>query len=206
MIADHSSISRIGLKILCQESLPCPVIYEAATLGELYRELSSRKMDLLVLDLFLGNQSTLSAIHEIQQFSPDINILVVTNAPEDIYGSRVLSEGVKGFISSSEKDEQIREAISRVARGEYYISQDLYLSSQDKYNEKPEHSNPFGRLTNKEMEIVNYLLKGHSTSDISSSLRLAPSTVSTYKMRIFQKLEIKNLMELSEVASLYQLA
>lgn len=205
MIADHSSISRIGLRVLCQESLPYPVIYEAASISELYQNLRSHKMDLLILDLFLGNRSTLSAMHEIQQFNPNLNILVVTSASEDIYGNRVLSEGVKGFISSSEKDERIKQAITRVADGNYYISQELYLNSLDKLNEKAKSSNPFERLTNKEMEIVNYLLKGLSTSDISYSSQLAASTVSTYKMRIFQKLEIKNLMELSEVASLYQL-
>lgn len=204
MIADHSSISRIGLKVLCQESLPYPVIYEANTLDELYETLKSQQVDMLILDLFLGNRSTLSAMPEIHRLEPELNILVVTNASEEIYGNRVLSEGVKGFIRNSEGHDQIRQAIQSVARGDYYINYGLNLHSQDKQNEKA-ISNPFERLTNKEMEIVNYLLKGLSTSDISTSSHLAASTVSTYKMRIFQKLDIKNLMELSEVASLYQL-
>jgi two-component system invasion response regulator UvrY len=165
---------------------------------------SLKKIDLLLLELFLGRNSTLSAMSEIMRFHPDINVLVISTASGNIYANRVLNEGAKGFINNSEDAKLIEKAIRMVSEGDYFVSQEIYIHSLCKAEKKTKGKNPFDVLSNKEIDIVHYLLQGMTTSEISDQARLAVSTVSTYKMRIFQKLQVNNLISLSELAATYE--
>ncbi len=205
IIAECNSISRLGLKILCQQTLPNPTIHEVTTLSDLYKTLKTSKFDLLILDLFLDHNNILSALPELLSFQPALNILVTSQASENIYCNRVLKEGAKGYINKTEESQHFELAIKRVCYGNYYISQDHYIQSLNQIEKRSNIKNPFESLSNKEIEIVFYMLEGMSTTEISEKTRLAVSTISTYKMRIFTKLDIHNLMSLIELATSYEI-
>lgn len=204
VIADDHGIVRMGLNILCKKALPESRIEEVESIGDLYKKLRTYKPDLLILDLFLGEVNTLNSIQEILKFQPALNILVVSMASENLYGNRAIKEGAKGYISKAASDDYIVKAISRVGSGKHYMSEELYYASLDDFLDDGD-SNPFNRLTNKEMEIAELMLQGLSTNEIGNTANLAPSTISTFKMRIFGKLNIKNIMELSDLAKVFKL-
>jgi two-component system invasion response regulator UvrY len=198
-IADDHSIARLGLTILCKKAISNAVITEAQNALELHQALRTGTPDLLILDLFLENTNTLLTIPDLLKIYPGLRILVVSMGSENVYGSRVLKSGAKGFINKTAADNHIITAIARVFEGRHYISEELYYQTLDRISDTSD-PNPFNSLTNKEMEITQYLLDGLSNSEISDKAKLAPSTISTFKMKIFSKLAVKNIIELSELA------
>jgi two-component system invasion response regulator UvrY len=204
IIADDHSIARLGLGILCKKAIPDAAIIEAQTVLELHQVLKSHQATLLILDLFLENINTLLTIPELLKIQPELNILVVTMGSENVYGNRVIKAGAKGFVNKTAADNHIVTAITRVCQGKHYISEELYYKSLDQFSESDD-PNPFSRLTNKEMEITQYLMNGLSNGEIGDKANLAPSTISTFKMKIFSKLNVRNVIELSELAATFNM-
>jgi two-component system invasion response regulator UvrY len=204
VIADDHSIARLGLSILCKKAILNASIIETQTVLELHQTLKSQQPALLILDLFLENINTLVTIPDLLKIQPALNILVVSMGSENVYGNRVIKAGAKGFINKAAADNHIMTAITRVHQGKHYISEELYYKSLDQFSESDD-PNPFNRLTNKEMEITQYLLNGLSNGEIGDKSNLAPSTISTFKMKIFSKLNVRNVIELSELASTFNM-
>ncbi len=204
VIADDHSIARLGLGILCRKAIPDAVIVEAQSVLELHQIFKSETPSLLILDLFLENINTLLTIPDILKIQPELNILVVTMGSENVYGNRVIKAGAKGFVNKTAADNHIVTAITRVRQGKHYISEELYYKSLDEFSASDD-PNPFNRLTNKEMEITQYLMSGLSNGEIGDKSNLAPSTISTFKMKIFSKLNVRNVIELSELASTFNM-
>jgi two-component system invasion response regulator UvrY len=204
VIADDHSIARLGLSILCKKAIPDAVITEAQSVLELHQVLKLSPPALLILDLFLENINTMLTIPDLLKIRPELNILVVTMGSENVYGNRVIKAGAKGFVNKTAADNHIVTAITRVHQGKHYISEELYYKSLDQFSESDD-PNPFNRLTNKEMEITQYLMNGLSNGEIGDKSNLAPSTISTFKMKIFSKLNVKNVIELSELATTFNM-
>jgi len=203
-IADDHGITRLGLNFLCSEVFPSAKIVEFDTIGNLYQALRTEKPNLLILDLFINEHNSLNNVSEIVQLQPGIQILVISMASENTYGERVLRSGARGFINKLCSNEELKSAIETVAGGDFYISRDMYLNHLKNMG-KPAEPNPFSRLSNKEIEMAHYLTEGFSTSEIAEKTRLALSTVSTYKMRIYSKLGIDNLADLLNLANSFNL-
>ncbi len=203
IIADDHSITRLGLSILCKDALPFSDITEVDAIGPLYKELRAIKPDLLMLDLLINSTNCLTIIPELLEIQPNLNILVITMADEKTFGNRILMAGAKGYVNKLNDNAVLKAAIIRVSEGMRFVSQEMYLNHLDNMGKKEETGNPFTNLTDKEMEIVHYLISGHSTTEISDIARLALSTVSTYKNRIFTKLGIDNLIDLINLSKTY---
>jgi DNA-binding NarL/FixJ family response regulator len=122
-------------------------------------------------------------------------------SPENIYALRVLSAGAKGFVSKDAELEELKKAIKIAMLGKTYITQNVAdLLSQQQFKKT---ENPFTTLSPREFQIANLLLEGKSVSEISKSLFLQNSTVGTHKGKIYHKLKVANLIELKEMASVY---
>lgn len=203
IIADDHGITSLGLNLLCKEALPNSVIHEIDSIGNLYKSLKEIKPDLLILDLLINEINCISVIPEILRIQPGLNILVITMADEATYGNRIILTGAKGYVNKLNDNDIIKTAITRVSQGLHYISQEMYINNLNAMGQKPEDLNPFKKLTDKEIEIVHYLISGLSTSEIGVKARIALSTVSTYKRRIFEKLGVDNLIGLINLANTF---
>jgi two-component system invasion response regulator UvrY len=135
---------------------------------------------------------------------PDTKVLMFSMSAENIYAKRFLKAGAMGFISKDAPLDEITKAIQQVLHNKKYFSPAL----TDKFvNESLEDnpSNPFDKLSRREFEIASLLLSGETLSEISHSLNLQISTVGTHKARMFEKLQVTNLLELKELATTYNL-
>jgi two-component system, NarL family, invasion response regulator UvrY len=133
---------------------------------------------------------------------PDTRVLVFSMSAENIYAKRFLAAGAMGFVSKSTGLTELQKAIEVVLNNRKYISPELanQLASDIGSNQM---INPFHKLSTKEFEICTLLFSGKSVTDISKILNISTSTVGTHKARVFDKLNVKNLVEFIEIGKEY---
>lgn len=194
LIADDHSMIRKGLKLFMQLNLGHEDIREVGTCNDLMKELVKKKYTHLILDIILSDGNTLEVIPNIRRVYPELNILVFSMQPPEIYGEAVKQYGIQYYLSKSLGEDEINYAIERFLQNEAPVRMQPVLQNQD---------NPFVSLAPRELEILHYLLKGVGTKEIGETLNLKMNTVSTLKNRIYEKTNAGNIKELMELATLY---
>lgn len=161
--------------------------------------------ELAIIDLQLEDTTTLPLISNILSLYPQLNVLVFSGNSEDLYAQKLYKDGVKGYLYKQSDDSLVIEAIRTTLQGKVYMSKKFkdILSSEPK---NATHENPFGKLSPKEMEVANLMQQGKKSSEICRELSLQSSTVATYKMKLFSKLNISNVIELRQLFINYQIA
>lgn len=193
LIADDHSMIRKGLKLNIQLSLGYTDIEEVGTCNDLMKELVKKKYSHLILDIILSDGSTLEVIPNIRRVYPDLNILVFSMQPAEIYGEALKQYGINFYLSKSSGDEEMMLVLQK------FLLNEAPLRRNDIHH----HDNPFKTLAPRELEILHYILKGIGTKEISETLNLKMNTVSTIKTRIYEKTNAVNIKELIELATLY---
>lgn len=193
LIADDHSMIRKGLKLHMQLTLGYTDIAEVATCSELMKELVKKKYSHLVLDIILSDGSTLEVIPNIRRVYPDLQILIFSMQPAEIYGEAVKQYGINYYLSKSSGDEEIIQMLRKFLQNETPVWRNS-IQHQD---------NPFTALAPRELEVLHYVLKGMGTKEIAETLNLKMNTVSTVKNRIYEKTNAANIKELMELATLY---
>lgn len=193
LIADDHSMIRKGLKLHMQLTLGYTDITETATCSELMKELIKKKYTHLILDIILSDGSTLEVIPNIRRVYPDLQVLIFSMQPAEIYGEAVKQYGIHYYLSKSSGDEEIIQMLRKFLQNETPVRRNS-IQHQD---------NPFTTLAPRELEVLHYVLKGLGTKEIAETLNLKMNTVSTVKTRIYEKTNAANIKELMELATLY---
>ncbi len=202
-LEDHEVVSR-GIKILIKTEFIGADFIACSNSDEALIHLKENKIDLAIVDLKLKDTLCLDFIKHIVETYPHTKILVFTSYPENIYALRLYKSGIKGFVNKADSIEVISKAIRDIINGKIFYTdktKELLLQNLGKKTT----SNPFHHLSNKEMQVLFFLIKGKNLKEIEVRLNISKSTVSTYKRRIFSKLEISNIAELIEMYSTYDL-
>jgi DNA-binding NarL/FixJ family response regulator len=194
LIADDHSMIRKGLKLYMQLNLGYSDINEVGNCNELMKELVKKKYTHLVLDIILSDGSTLEVIPNIRRVYPDLQILVFSMQPAEIYGEALKQYGIQYYLSKSSGEDEIINALQKFLQNELPVLKSAGFQNID---------NPFTLLAPRELEILHYVLKGIGTKDIAETLNLKMNTVSTIKTRIYEKTNASNIKELIELATLY---
>ena len=202
LIIDDHSIIRVGIAFLIRQEMPSAVIDEAKTGDAAVALLKKNNYELVILDVNIPGTDTIDFISYLLTATPHLNILIFTMNPEEWYGRRFLKMGVKGFLNKESPEDEIKKAIWTVLKGDRYISPALaQIISMDALEKKQE--NPFDELSNREFDVAMRLTRGDSVSAIAESLNLHSSTVGTHKAHIFEKLRVQNIIQLADLARLY---
>lgn len=204
LLIDDHTVVRSGIKVLLTDIYVDVDIYEAQDGESALLLLQNDKYDLVTLDIQMPNTDTFALMELIKRKYPDLKVLVFSMSPETVYAVRFIKAGAKGFISKDAPLEEIKIAIDRVLNGKKYFSdalQDLFADG----NDKATNSNPFNILSTREFEIASMLLKGKTITTIAEELSLSLSTVGTHKGRIFNKLNVINLLELKELSTSFDI-
>lgn len=138
----------------------------------------------------------LDSLNEIQK---NIRVLMFSAYEENLYATRYLQAGAKGYLHKQNSNAEIKKAIQTVCSGGVYMSDDVKNIMLNKMLNHDENQNPLDLLSNREFEVAQMLIYGHGITDISSLLNLQMSTVSTYKNRIFEKLNVTNIVQLIDI-------
>ena len=194
LIADDHSMVRTGLKLMIQLHLGYNDIHEVVSCNELMKELVKKKYTHLVLDIILSDGSTLEVIPNIRRVYPDLQLLMFSMQPAEIYGEALKQYGIQHYLSKSEGEADIIQSLRRFLGNEKQSIRPAVLQHID---------NPFSSLAPRELEILHYVLQGIGTKAIAENLNLKMNTVSTIKTRIYEKTNAGNIKELIELATLY---
>jgi len=200
---DHKLIRKISRQILA-DLYPSAVFNETDSVANLIELSKTSKFDLIVLDVHLTDGNTLTVLQTVKTLQAAAKILFFSMCPEDIYGKRVLHYGADGFLNKRADETELKEAVTTVLSGEKYISRKLQRLMADEVITK-KMNNPFDRLSDREFEVMILLLQGKSLTDIGNEISVQVSTVGTHKTRLFEKLNVTSLMELSKVAMAYNI-
>lgn len=203
LIADDHSIVRQGISLLIKELFFTATIYQSGTFKETLKILRERKIDLLVLDINFPDGNSLNILSETKTLQPELKILIFSAYEEDLYALRYLNAGASGYLNKGSDEDEIKQALQSMMVSGKYITQNIKDRILESYiSKKP--LNPLEQLSNREVEVARLLIKGFGNMEIAELLHIKKSTVSTFKNRIFEKLEIVNLAELIDLFQLYQ--
>jgi DNA-binding NarL/FixJ family response regulator len=202
LVADDHMIVRRGLQNLIHEQFRASMVKEASSIKELHAVLKNWVPDLLILDLQMTDGSSLDHLERICKDHPEMRVLVYSMRSEAVYAQRVLALGGVGYLSKESSEEEVVRAIRRVLQGFEYVSPNAALKIMEKDQEKIR--DPFGQLSDREIAVMEDLLEGKGVKEISARLGVQPSTVATFKARLFDKLGVSNLIELQSLVVLHR--
>lgn len=202
LIADDHIIVRQGLVLLINELFNCVTIFQAGSFKDTLNVLRAHTIDLMVLDINFPDGNSLNFISEIKNIQTDIKILMFSAYDEDIYAMRYLNAGASGYLSKGSSEEEIIVAFKSMINSGKFITQKIKDRILDSYILKTP-INPLEKLSNREIEVARLLIKGYGNLEISDYLNIKKTTVSTFKNRIFEKLNIDNLAALIDFFHLY---
>lgn len=207
LITDDHDIVRLGASIVIKETIPDAVIHQATDFKETLKLLKDRKYEMLLLDINMPGGNNIRMIQDVLSIQPDVKILVFSSYEENIYALRYLQAGASGYIHKNSTKEDLKNAIKSVLKKGRYMSPEvsnLYLETLTAGKSSQVSANPLNLLSNREMDVAKLLVKGLSIAEVSKTLGLKNSTISTYKTRIFEKLQVENIRELIEKFRLYE--
>lgn len=194
LLADDHAVVRKGLQLFISYEDNMQLVAEASDGDQLLEVIREHPADVLLLDLDMPRMNGITAIRKIKEIAPDLKIIVLTMHPEDIYGKTALQMGASGYVIKDEEPKKLIRTINRVAEGEKIFSDDI-LNSKKKH--KPI------KLSKREIEVLKLLSSGKSNKDISEELGISDKTVSTYKLRLLNKIGAKSVVDLVNFASNY---
>jgi DNA-binding NarL/FixJ family response regulator len=205
LIADDHAVIRTGMKYLLARHFTDIETSEADACSTLMSSLEKGNHTHLILDMQLGDCNSLERIPDILSSYPDLHVMVYTMSPETIYGKRLLQMGVLSFMSKEQDEETLIKALSLFLDGKPYISESLSASIETDQSKPKISTNPFDALSEREMVVLRYLLQGLRVKEIANRLDLKMSTIATYKVRIFEKLNVNNVADMLRLADVYHL-
>ncbi|MGV3765697.1 MAG: response regulator [Chitinophagaceae bacterium] len=202
LLADDHSFIRLGLIQLLQDEYPSAEIREVADGNALIKEVMTEEWDLVISDLDMPGKTGLEALEQIKLLKPELPVLILSIFPEDLYAVRVLKAGAAGYMNKNAAPEELITAVQRIKLGRKYITPEI----AEKLLETPiSEKKPHELLSNREFEIFKMLASGKTTSQIAETLSLAPTTVSTHRSRVMEKLGLSTNAELTRYAITHHL-
>jgi len=199
LLADDHTIFREGLKQIFEDTPDLEVNGEASSPHEALNILNRTDCDLVLLDISFPGRSGLDILKQIKTIKPKLPVLILSMHPEEDYGVRSLRAGANGYLTKASEMDELIKAIREVARGKRYITPSL----ADKLALELSESGiklPHQRLTDREFQVMCLIASGKRIKDIASLLSLSVKTVDTYRSRILEKMNKKNIAELIHYA------
>jgi two-component system, NarL family, invasion response regulator UvrY len=199
LIADDHPIVRAGLKQMLAEASDIEVTAEAGDGHELLKLIRKGGIDVVLLDIAMPGLTGLDALKQIKVEHPDLPILVLSMHPEDQYGIRVLKAGAAGYLMKSAAPDQLIGAIRKVYRKGRYVSPSL--AEKMAFGLQTGASGlPHETLSDREYQVLCMIASGKAVKEVAAELALSEKTVSTYRARILEKMNMKSNSELTHYA------
>lgn len=198
LLADDHSLIRQGVLFLLDDLEESFETFQVSNLKQILEKISQIKIDLAIIDAHFPDGNSISILAEIKKISPETKILIFTGIDEDSNALKYIKAGANGFLSKMSEEEEIKKAILKMLQDGEYISattQALLLNSM----RNPKLINPLMVLSERELQIAKMYAIGNGNLEIANLLEIKQNTVSTIKKRIFEKLEIDNIVELIEL-------
>lgn len=204
VLVDDHPVLRLGLTDLINSEGTMEVVGEAANLADACQVVAKARPDIVVADISLEGNSGIELMKELAYRYDDLPVLIYSMHDEHIYAERVLRAGARGYVMKHRPPEALLTAIRQVLDGKICLSKEVSDRLLGKFvGAKPQERgeiSPIERLSDRELEVLQLLGRGLTTSQIAESLCLSTKTIETYREHLKQKLSLQSGPELVRYA------
>lgn len=195
-VADDHPIFRAGIKQIIDDEADMNVCFQASTGQELLHYISKENADIIILDISLPDKNGLDIVKEINIMKPKIPILILSMYSEEIYALRAAKAGASGYLNKEGAPEKLIDALSFISQGGKYFSNKVTATITEYLIKSRNDLKPHELLSDREFEVMCSLAEGKSVSEIASEKFLSVKTISTYRKRILEKMNMKSNSEI----------
>jgi DNA-binding NarL/FixJ family response regulator len=204
LIADDHPIVRHGVKQVLAEDPDMEIVAEARDGDEALRLARERDWDVAILDFSMPGRSGFDLLADLRREFPARPVIILSIHAEQMHAARVLRAGGAGYLNKSSAPQELARAVRKVAAGGRYVSAALAELLANGVAGDPSRA-LHEQLSDREYRVMWLLASGRQINEIARDMQLRPSTVSTYRTRVFQKLRLRNNAELVQYAVRNQL-
>jgi len=205
-IVDTQPASRIGLSHYIKKLSHWDVIWASATAEEAIEKMEKEPADLMVLEIELHGKDGLEFIKHLKPLYPDLKVLVYSNHSEEFYAERCIRAGALGYLHKMDPMGRFEKAVETVLRGELYLNSQIVrqaiqsLTGRNGNGKKAFDDTHVHGLTDRELEILQLIAKGHSCQDTADKLHISPRTVQVHRNNIRLKIGLDSALQLHAYA------
>ncbi len=204
LIADDHAVVRRGLREILADVFSAARFSEAGNGDQVIHVLGHSQIDVLVLDINMPGRSGLEVLSDVKHLYPRLPVIVLSVQPEEQYAVRCLRAGAAAYINKDSAPEELAQATRKVLAGGRYVSAGLAERLAARFDEsidKPLHE----QLSNREYEVLRMIASGVPLTEIAERLHVSVKTVSSYRARITEKMQMKSNAELIRYALAHKL-
>ncbi|MEH6892066.1 response regulator transcription factor [Bacillus sp. JJ864] len=205
MLVDDHALMRSGLKLLLQKRPSLQVVGEASDGLEALQLYDILKPDILILDISMPRLDGIQVLKEIKLRYEQAKVIALTMHEDEDYITLIMNAGASGYVPKAAVDEELYTAIDSVMDGYLYLRPKEISTMLKRVQNETESRNPYVILSPREREVLQYLVKGFSLSEIAQELTISIKTVDTHKTRMLNKLNLSKKSELVQYAIKYNL-
>lgn len=199
LIADDHPVVRQGLKQILADETDMEVSGEAANANELLEKVRREPWDIVLLDITMPGRGGLEVLKDLRREHAKLPVLVLSIHPEDQFGVRVLKAGASGYLTKDSATEELVKAIRKVCAGGKYISP-LLAEQLAVRLDSDEPRSPHEILSDREYQVMCLIASGKRVGDVAKELSLSVKTISTYRLRVMEKMRVHTNAELTRYA------
>jgi two-component system, NarL family, invasion response regulator UvrY len=204
LIADDHAVVRRGLREILADALPDADFTEVGNGDEVLGNLGRSNAAVLVLDINMPGRSGMDVLRDVKHTYPRLPVIILSCQPEDQYAVRCLRAGASAYITKESASEELAIAVKKILGGGRYVSASLaekLVANLDESVNKPLHE----LLSDREHEVMRMIALGIPLTDIGDKLHVSVKTISSYRARIMEKMQMKSNSELTRYAMTYKL-
>ncbi|UPQ79853.1 response regulator transcription factor [Flavobacterium azooxidireducens] len=202
LLADDHTVVRQGMSMIVKELYENATVFQVENFVTILEVLKNHPIDVLILDINFPDGNSITIVPEVKKLYPNIKIMIFSAFDESIHALRFFNAGANGYLNKLSEEEEIKQAIATLVNEGKFISAVTKEKILNSYL-LGKKINPIEHLSGREIEIARLLVKGYGNLEISNALNIQKTTVSTYKKRIFEKLQIDNLAALIELFTFF---
>jgi DNA-binding NarL/FixJ family response regulator len=199
-LVDDHRILRDGLRLLLQAQKDIRVVGEAENGREAVSRVLEAGPDIVLMDITMPELNGIEAARQILAEQPTVKIIVLSVHSDSEHVYQVFQAGAQGYLLKESAGTEVVRAVYSVHGGQRYLSKKLAEAGFDAYMDQRQARGPLEKLTDREREVFQLTVEGHSSAEIAGTLGLSPKTVETYRSRIMEKLAVQDITGLVRYA------
>ena len=190
LIADDHSLIREGLKKILLESLPLAEIKDVSDSADLLKLALNEKWDIIISDISMPGYSGIEILKQIKIHTPLVPVLMLSMHSPEQYAVRAIKAGASGYLTKESAPYELITAVQQILSGKKYITSkvaEVLAGSLESHSNKLPHE----QLSDREFEVLRMIVQGKTIAEIGETLSLSGNTISTYRLRIIDKMNIR---------------
>jgi two-component system invasion response regulator UvrY len=200
MIVDDHALIRMGLATVFNDTSDMRVIADGDSFSDIVRVMDNDGCDLLLLDIDLPGRNGIDILKLVKKDYPRLPVLMLSMYPEDQYAVRALKAGAGGYLNKSSPPATMISAARTVLAGKKYITPEIAQALAESLTHDDDSSMPHEKLSDREFQTLRLIASGKRLSEVAEALALSPKTVSVYRARILEKMNLTSNAEITHYA------